>query len=194
MGSLSAASIGAASALALLCGCGSYTHDVGGSPTYSAVPKSRSIRVEVRAGCPAGLGRAEDVRNFEPKTLRFQLVRSNAKSGLVCVYAAGEKRGSTKLVDTVPLGDSHAAELSGALADVGTHSDVNGDVGCPAEHAGAITIIALGYDDGPDENVWFQTSGCAKLLNGITYRYEVGNKSFYDGFRGVFDKIRSAAT
>lgn len=190
MGKRPAAVVAAGAGLAVLSGCGSYVHDVGGSPTYSAVPESRSVRVEVRAGCPSGLGRAQDVRNSEPKTLRFQLVRSGATSGIVCVYAAGDTGRSTKLVDTVRLNDSRAAELSKALAGVTSH-EVHGDVGCPAEHFGAITIIALHYEDGPDVDVWYKTSGCQTLRNGITYRGEVANKSFYDGFRSVFDGIVS---
>lgn len=182
-----------AAALVLLSGCGSYLHDVGGSPTYSAVPKSRSIRVEVSNGCPDGLGRAQDVRNIEPKVLRFQLVRRDATSGIVCVYAAGAAPGSTKLTDSVRLGRNGARDLSGALADVASH-EVHGDIACPAQYAGAITVIALHYDDGPDEDVWYQTTGCQTLRNGITYRGEVGNKSFYDGFRTVFDKVMPNGT
>jgi hypothetical protein len=161
----------ATSYLAPLVAAGCLLSACAGRGTYTA--RSPQVRVTVSGGCPRQ-GHWADVAN-PGGGLTGRLAYPGARSGLACVYAAGNER--LTLLRTVVVDAGGAGRISDAAARVrlGVPS---GNVNCAAGRPRTV-VLALGYARHPDVDIWYDlTGGCVLADNGSVEATDTANSTF----------------
>lgn len=76
----------------------------------------------------------------------------------------------------IELTASWATKLATAASqiDVGVSS---GSVGCPSD-TGNVTVIDFDYIDSPPVDLWWHSTGCQTIGNGVTEAEQMANDSF----------------
>jgi hypothetical protein len=146
------------------------------------VSRSPKLRVKVAAGCPRRVPTDQDVVNTFPGP---PLVPSSPTAGLVCRYYGSPRSGQ--------LGrQTHLdAAQAGALVNVVRKLDLAPpatDAHCPMDNR-AFAVVGFSYHGRADVGLWYSTSGCQTLDNGVIGAAEVGNPSFYVGFEATINKL-----
>jgi hypothetical protein len=162
-----------------------------GAPPASAdarvwsVSRSPKLRVDVAAGCPALLGRYQDVVNTFPGP---PLVPPDPKTGIICRYGpSATKPGAARLERQTRLSSAQAALLTTAVRRLSLAPPA-AVIYCPADF-GVIALIGLSYSGRPDVGLWYQATGCQILDNGRIGSFEGGNPSFANGFLNTIDDL-----
>ncbi len=163
-----------------------------GAPVASAqarvwgVSRSPKLRVDVAAGCPALLGRYQDVVNTFPGP---PLVPPDPKAGIICRYgSSATKPGTATLARQTRLGSAQAALMTTAVRRLSLAPPPLGVRYCPADF-GVVAVIGLSFSGRPDVGLWYQATGCQILDNGRIGSFEGGNPSFSNGFLNTIDRL-----
>lgn len=149
------------------------------------VSREPKLRVDDAAGCPRSLSGYGDVVNTYSGS---KLVPPGPTGGIICEYhptggsVAAEAGQLTRQTRLDPVEATHVAEAVRGL-DL---RPPTGKYDCPAA-IGAVEIIGLSYNSGPDVGLWYSASGCKSLDNGRLGSFEVGNPSFYETFEEVIN-------
>jgi hypothetical protein len=162
-------------------------------PAFSASP-GQHLRVTVAQGCPATMPWAvSDVENSTDSALTKALAPTGATSGLICRYASDNEIHFPPGADTevatlpplpvpnlrasAPLTESQAASLSTLAAEANIAPFV-GSYLCPADEAGHLALIVLGYPTRPDVDLWYNDSSCQSIDNGSVLAFQLASESF----------------
>jgi hypothetical protein len=146
------------------------------------VSRSPKLRVKVAAGCPRTVPTDQDVVNTFPGP---PLVPASPTAGLVCRYYGSPRSG--QLGRQTHLDAAQARLLVTVVRKLDLAPPVSG-AHCPMDNR-AFAVVGLSYHGRADVGLWYSTSGCQTLDNGVIGAAEVGNPGFYVGFEGVIDKL-----
>ena len=118
------------------------------------------VRVAVANGCPAELGRAQDVVNSYTGD---ELVPPGPVSALICRYwprfpQTSDTKVLGSLYASVRLATSDAVHLAAVIDAISTGAP-QGTYHCPAD-LGSASIIAFAYAGRANVDLWFSDSGC----------------------------------
>lgn len=153
-------------------------------------PQTPQLRVTAAAGCPASVGQARDVANT-PTTGRTLVLEGAPDQALICLYGqdAPSAPVSPGLGKQVRLTAAEASALQKAVSGISLKAPPGGPVGCPAELPGALAILDFHFQNGQDYDLWYKTTGCQTLDNGVRGTTEIANPTFYTGFSPLFWKL-----
>jgi len=165
----------AITAVVVLSGCS--------NPTFWFRPPTPAISVKAAPPCPSSVGKARDVSNPIASKSDLLALRTKPTKGLICVYGGALNPGGP--VKQIVLNASQASRLAMAVRKVSLQSPPSGAVNCPDDTA-SFAIIALAFNGSPDEDLWWNTSGCQTLDNGTVGATETSNNSFF-----TFQKVAS---
>jgi hypothetical protein len=161
---------------------------------YSA--GSPAVRVTVAGGCPQSLGQAVDVNNPGPTWWhelwhRDRLALAGATRGLVCVYGQDVNDAAPTLRWHAVMSADQARAVSSAAHGVSTKRS-RGTFHCPAQLFGTVAIVVLGYPSQPDNDIWWDYTGCQTVDNGHVQVSQGANASFGDFQSAVSALVPSA--
>lgn len=146
------------------------------------VSRSPKLRVSVAGGCPLTVTMQKDVVNTFAGP---PLVPANPTAGLICRYHGLPHMGrfgrQTRL----------DATQAGLLANVVRKLSLKPPpptAGCPMDN-GSFAILGFSYRGRADVGLWYSTSGCQIVDNGVIGSAQVANPSFYVGFEGAINKL-----
>ena len=143
------------------------------------------IRVTTTSGCPASLGKTTDVSNAANGLTKTMLPAGYPVRGVICTFASID--GGRARIRQIELGSDEAVRLARAIKNIPLGSAGLGPHGCPND-TGATDVIAFGYQDDLQVDLWFHASGCRTLDNGYVIVEEIGNPAFY----GAFEKLMTS--
>jgi len=152
---------------------------LGGSAWHFS--RSPKLRVDVAAGCPRTVT-ARDVVNTFPGP---PLVPAGPAAGLVCRYYGLPHLG--QLGRQTRLGATQAGALAGVVRALDLKAPPVTEM-CPLD-IGSFAVIGFSYHGRPDVGLWYITSGCESVDNGVLGSTEVANPSFYVGFEGSINRL-----
>jgi hypothetical protein len=140
------------------------------------------IRVTLASGCPSTLLNALDVHNGgDDLTDRF--TPPHPTTGLVCRYNfTADRRQGVVLYRQARLTAAQADPLADKLNRILTGTETGHAHSCPEDPGPVVTILAFGYPQHSDVDIWFGESGCQALDNGHRGADSVANPPFFQGF------------
>lgn len=133
-------------------------------PGRDTVPGPR-LRLTVAGPCPASDRGAVGVRNTGADRSTRLVPGTPPTAARVCWYAGLNTANDFALVGQRTLGAGPARRIATAAAAVKLEEDAGAVFSCPADEA-TVVVIALAYPARPDVDLWFASTGCARLANG----------------------------
>lgn len=164
------------------------------SDAASSLPGPDGIRITTPAGggCPPTISGVRDVVAAGSGTSEL-LPRTFTETGAtVCTYSSTLRHGAARgrLQQTTTLAQQRARLLAAAVRAVEV-VDATGGVSCPADY-GTVTIIEFhSASRSRDIDLWWRTSGCQTLDDGVVRTTQAGNPSF-GRFQSAFEQVTSA--
>jgi hypothetical protein len=147
------------------------------SPSGWFPARTPATSMKASPPCPMSVGKARDVSNRITSRTGLLAVRAEPTRGMICVY--GGALNPATPVRQIVLNAAQASRLAMIVRKVSLQPPPIGAVNCPAD-TGSFAIIALAFNGSPDEDLWWTTSGCQTLDNGIVGAAETANNSFSD--------------
>ena len=168
----------AISVVVMLSGCS--------NPTSWFRPRTPAISMKASPPCPSSVGKARDVSNPIASNSDLLVLSTKPTKGLICVYGGAFNPGGP--VKQIVLNASQASRLAMAVRKVSLQPPPSGAVNCPEDTA-SFAIIALAFSGSPDEDLWWNSSGCQTLDNGTVGASETANNSFFTFQKAASDLI-----
>lgn len=154
------------------------------------LPEPTGVRIAVPpGGCPTALGAAQGVVGTASDPTTLLPAPSRVTSAVVCEYSSplGPERPRGRLRREVDLPQQDARRLASAVHAVRIVRS-SGSAACP-EDAGTVDVLAFRRaSPAADSDLWWRTSGCQTLDDGVERTDQLGNPSF-GGFQRLFARL-----
>lgn len=154
--------------------------------SWLVTTRSPALNVPPEGPCPSTIRGFYDVTNAE-HSLEQHLLPQGALFGIICRYGSAKGQGRFELERTALVNGRTALAFEAAVERIATTKPRAVEF-CP-EQLPSATILAFGYGDGDDVDLWYSDSGCETLDNGFLEAAEVSNPAFSDRFVPLLNEI-----